>query len=78
MQNQTAGDPQSAHKWKRKSLHQLSEELKPAHTICPHTVGRLLAEQKHSLHVNAKELDRRACPHRNKQFEYIQAQIQRL
>jgi hypothetical protein len=76
MQNQTGGDPQSARKWKRKSLQQLSEELKPAHPISPHTVGRLLAEQKYSLHVNAKELDRRASPHRNEQFEYIQAQIQ--
>jgi hypothetical protein len=76
MQNQTAGDPQSARKWKRKSLHQLSEELKPAHTLCPHTVGRLLREQDYSLHVNYKELDGRASPHRNEQFEYIQAQIQ--
>ena len=76
MQNQTAGDPQSARKWKRKSLHQLSKELKPAHTLCPHTVGRLLREQDYSLHVNYKELDGRASPHRNEQFEYIQAQIQ--
>ena len=76
LQHQTAGDPQGHRKWKRKSLRQLSEELKPAHSICPHTVGRLLTEQKYSLHVNAKELDRRASPHRNQQFEYIQAEIQ--
>ncbi len=76
MQNQTAGDPQSARKWKRKSLRQLSEQLKPAHTVGPHTVGRLLAEQAYSLHVNYKEVDGRASPHRNEQFEYIQAQIQ--
>jgi hypothetical protein len=75
MQHQTAGDPQSDRKWKRKSLHQLSEELKPAHTLCPNTVGRILREQDYSLHVNAKELDSRASPHRNEQFEYIQAQI---
>ncbi len=54
----------------------VSEELKPAHTICPNTVGRLLREQDYSLHGNAKELDRRSSPHRNEQFEYIQAQIQ--
>lgn len=76
MGNQTAGDPQSAHKWKRKSLHQLSEQLKPAHRVSPHTVGRLLDEQGYSLHVNYKELDGRASPPRNEQFEYIQAQIQ--
>lgn len=76
MQNQTAGDPQSPRKWKRKSLRQLSEELKPAHTVSPHTVGRLLSEQDYSLHVNYKELDGRASPDRNEQFEYIQAQIQ--
>lgn len=76
MQHQTAGDPQSDRKWKRKSLHQLSEKLKPAHTICPNTVGRLLRAQDYSLHVNAKELDGRSSPHRNEQFEYLQAQIQ--
>jgi hypothetical protein len=76
MQHQTAGDPQSDRKWKRQSLYQLSEQLKPAHTICPNTVGRLLDEQDYSLHVNAKGLDSRSSPQRNKQFEYIQAQIQ--
>jgi len=76
MQNQTAGDPQCARKWKRKSLRQLSKQLKPTHTVCPNTVGRLLCEQKYSLHVNYKELDGRASPDRNEQFEYIQAQIQ--
>ena len=76
MRNQTAGDPQSARKWKRTSLRQLSEQLKPAHTVCPNTVGRLLREQQYSLHVNYKELDGRASPDRNEQFAYIQAQIQ--
>jgi hypothetical protein len=76
MQNQTAGDPQGARKWKRKSLRQLSEQLKPAHTVCPNTVGRLLREQQYSLHVNYKELDGRASPDRNEQFAYLQAQIQ--
>lgn len=76
MQNQTAGDPQGARKWKRKSLRQLSEQLKPAHTVCPNTVGRLLRAQQYSLHVNYKELDGRAHPDRNEQFAYIQAQIQ--
>lgn len=76
LRNQTAGDPQSARKWKRQSLSQLSEQLKPAHAISPNTVGRLLRAQDYSLHVNAKELDSRASPHRNEQFEYIQAQIQ--
>ncbi len=76
MQNQTAGDPQTRRKWKRKSLHRLSEQLKPAHHVSPHTVGRLLNEQGYSLHVNYKELDGRSGPERNEQFEYIQAQIE--
>jgi Rhodopirellula transposase DDE domain len=76
LQNQTAGDPQNGHKWKRKSLHQLSEQLKPAHQACPHTVGRLLREQDYSLHINYKELDGRASPQRNEQFEHIQALMQ--
>jgi Rhodopirellula transposase DDE domain len=50
--------------------------LKPAHQACPHTVGRLLRAQDYSLHVNYKELDGRASPNRNEQFEYIEAQIQ--
>ena len=78
MQNQTAGDPQGARKWKRKSLRLLSEQLKPAHTVCPNTVGRLLREQHYSLHVNYKELDGRTSPDRNEQFAYIQAQIQAI
>jgi len=76
LQNQTAGDPQNGNKWKRKSLHQLSEQLKPAHQACPHTVGRLLREQDYSLHINYKELDGRASPQRNEQFEHIQALMQ--
>jgi hypothetical protein len=76
LKNQTAGDPQSARKWKRKSLQQLSQELKPTHPVAPHTVGRLLREQKYSLHVNCKELDGRASPDRNEQFVQIEAQIQ--
>lgn len=76
MRNQTAGDPQSRRKWKRKSLRQLSKQLEPAHQVSPHTVGRLLDEQGYSLHVNHKELDERSSPDRNEQFEYIQAQIQ--
>ena len=78
LHHQTAGDPQSARKWKRKSLQQLSEELKPEHHAAPHTVGRVLREQDYSLHVDYKELDRRASPHRNEQFEYIQTQIERF
>ena len=39
-------------------------------------MGRLLREQAYSLHVNAKGLDGRASPHRDEQFQYIQAQIQ--
>ena len=76
MQNQTAGDPHTRHKWKRKRLHQLSEQLKPAYHVSPHTVGRLLAEQDYSLHVNYKDLDDRSRPERKAQFEYIQAQIE--
>ena len=73
--HQTAGDPQTAHKWKRLSLRQLSEQLKPAHTVAPHTVGRLLRAQDYSLHVDYKALDGRASPERNQQFLHIQAQI---
>ncbi len=76
LRNQTAGDPQSARKWKRKSLQQLSRELEPEHKLSPHTVGRLLRDQEYSLHVNYKELDGRASPYRNEQFEYIQAQTE--
>ncbi len=75
MRHQTAGDPQSKRKWKRKSLRQLSRELAKEHPVSPHTVGRLLRQEKYSLHVNDKMLDGRASPQRNEQFEYIQGQI---
>ena len=39
-------------------------------------MGRLLHEQKYSLHVNYKVLDGRASPQRNEQCEHIQAHIE--
>jgi hypothetical protein len=56
MEDETAGDPCSTLKWKRKSLRQLSAALGQAHPASPPTVARLLREQDYSLKVNRKQL----------------------
>jgi hypothetical protein len=73
---ETAGDPQSAQKWVRRSLRHLSADLGArGHPASPPTVGRLLKAQDYALHVNAKKREASAAhPQRNEQFEYIAAQ----
>jgi hypothetical protein len=76
MEGETAGDPCSALKWKRKSLRQLSAALGSAHhPASPPTVGRLLRAQDYSLKGNRKQLAD-SSPYRDEQFQYLQGQIQ--
>lgn len=75
MQDETAGDPCSALKWKHKSLRRLSAALAPAHRASAPTVARLLSLRDYSRKVNRKQLA--VCsPHRDEQFEYMQGQKQ--
>lgn len=75
MENETAGDPCSDLKWKRKSLRHLSKALGKEHPASPPTVSRLLCEQKYSLKVNRKQVGV-SSPDRDEQFQYLQAQKQ--
>jgi hypothetical protein len=71
----TAGDPCRPLKWKHKSSYRLSAALGKAHPASPPTVRRLLDTLDYSRKVNRKELAL-SSPHRNEQFEYLQAQKQ--
>jgi hypothetical protein len=78
MEGQTGGDPMSGLKWTRKSTRNLSRELKrEGHRASSTTVRRLLREQGYSLRVNVKRLSGENHPHRNRQFEAIQKQVQK-
>ena len=73
MTDETAGDPCSSLKWKRKSLRRLSGALGKKHPASPPTVARLLSACDYSLKVNRKQLAV-SSPHRDEQFLYLQAQ----
>jgi hypothetical protein len=73
--DETAGDPCRSLKWKHKSLARLSAALGEAHPVSPPTVARLLEILDYSRQVNHKTLAL-SSPHRNEQFEYLQAQKQ--
>ena len=75
MEDDTAGDPCGLLKWKHKSLRRLSAALGPAHPVSPPTVSRLLDTLDYSRKVNHKAVAD-SSPHRNEQFEYLQAQKQ--
>jgi hypothetical protein len=75
LEDDTAGDPCSLLKWKHKSLRRLSAALGPAHPVSPPTVSRLLDTLDYSRKVNHKAVAD-SSPHRNEQFEYLQAQKQ--
>jgi hypothetical protein len=74
---ETAGDPQSAQKWVRSSLRQLSRRLGEAgHAASPPTVGRLLRDRDYAFRVNSKQEAGAAHPDRGEQFHYLEAQKQ--
>jgi hypothetical protein len=75
MDEETAGDPCSPLKWRRKSLRRLSDGLTPMHEASPPTVARLLQTQHYSPKVNRKQLAV-SSPDRDEQFEYLLAQKQ--
>jgi hypothetical protein len=75
MENETAGDPSSLLKWRRKSLRRLSAALGEAHPASAPTVRRLLDQLDYSRKSNRKQLGL-CTPDRNEQFEYLQSQKQ--
>lgn len=75
LENDTAGDPCSTLKWKRKSLRSLSATLSPAHQASAPTVGRLLSHLDYSRKVNSKQIAA-SRPYRDEQFRYLEDQKQ--
>jgi hypothetical protein len=70
----TGGDPMSLHKYARRSLQTLSDDLADlGHQACPSTVASLLHDLGYNLHVNVKRFTGPRHPDRDHQFRYIQA-----
>ena len=70
--DEVAGLPTSDEKWVRKSLRQISSELKEqAYQISRTTVGRLLRNLDYGLVSNRKSLTNADHPDRDRQFRYI-------
>ena len=77
MEDVTGGDPQSGDRFVRRSLQALSDELHALdHPVCPATVAKLLREQDFNLHVNVKRFTGPAHPDRDRQFGYLQEQLE--
>jgi hypothetical protein len=73
----TGGDPQSGGRFVRRSLQTLSEELRDLdHQVCPATLAKLLRAEDFNLRVNVKRFTGPAHPDRDRQFRYLQEQLE--
>jgi hypothetical protein len=72
LKDSTAGDPITGLKWTRKTIRQLSRELRrKGIRIGRNTVRRLLKGQRYALRVNRKRLTNEHDPRRDRQMRYI-------
>src|SRR5262245_17254043 len=72
----SCGDPQSGARYVLRSLETLSRELRDlGHQLCPATVAKLLREEDFALRVNVKRLTGPAHSDRDRQFQYLQGQL---
>jgi len=75
VQEHAGGDPMTSRRWVRRSLRNLSADLKKqGHRVCPNTVRRLLRQQGISLRSNVKRLAGPPHPDRETQFQHITRQ----
>ncbi len=75
----TRGDPESPLKWTCKSTRRLSLELgKQGHSISPTSVRELLHNLDYSLQANRKTREGICNPDRDKQFKYINENVQKF
>lgn len=75
----TGGEPMSDAKYVRRSLATLSAELLAlGHPACPSTVAELLRPLGYHLYVNVKRFTGPDHPDRDRQFCYLQEQIERF
>ena len=71
MEHDTAGDPQGAMKWTRRTMDRVADELRALRlNVGPTTVGRLLRGMGFSLRVNHKKLCNCSTETRDQQFQY--------
>jgi hypothetical protein len=74
----TRGDPESPLRWTCKSTRRLADELASRGIQAGRqSVARCLVGMKYSLQSNRKSAEGKAHPHRNAQFEHINAQSER-
>jgi hypothetical protein len=72
LKDNTAGDPISGLKWTRKTIRQLSRELRQKGLrVGRNTVRRLLKGQGYALHATRKRLTNEHHPDRDRQMQYI-------
>jgi hypothetical protein len=75
----TGGDPLSEAKYLRRSLATLSAELVAVgHPACPSTVAELLRPLGYHLYVNVKRFTGPDHPDRDRQFRYLQEEMERF
>lgn len=75
LQDDTAGDPITGLKWTRKTIRQLTRELRRRGIrVGRNTVRRLLKSQRYALRVNRKRLSHAQTPNRDRQMRYIARQ----
>ena len=75
----TGGDPMTEAKYVRRSLEALSADLaNRGHQACPSTVAELLRPLGYHLYVNVKRFTGPDHPDRDRQFRYLQEQIERF
>jgi hypothetical protein len=79
MDGSTAGDPMSLLRWTHKSTGTIAEELtRQGHSVSDDTIGRRLAELGYSLQSNFKNNEGESPAERDKQFRYINVQVQKF
>ena len=75
--DETCGDPESALKWTKKSLHNLEKELnKNGYYVSHKTIHKLLSEMDYSMQRNVKMIEGRSQhPDRDGQFKHINKMV---
>ena len=72
LEYETAGNPMTRLKWKRKTLRKIAEELGSfGIQVSANTVGRLLRDLDYSLRSNRKAIAASSAPDRNEQMLHI-------
>ena len=75
----TRGDPESPLRWTCKSHERLAEELRAmGHEVSRWLVRQLLGELGYSLQAPRKSLEGKQHPHRDQQFEHLNATVEKF